>query len=109
MVIAIAIAELVRMLVNRQVLKRATGLIILSLLIFIAVAALIKTGLDFSTWAYSHTGHRFKYGAYLLPLMLVLIFVHAIIKLPKIMELPIVPVTEKVKVHQPTSDVDNKS
>ena len=71
MAISIAVAELVRMLVNRQVLKRATGLIILSLLIFVAAAALIKTGLDFSTWAYSHTGHRFKYGAYLLPLMLV--------------------------------------
>jgi succinate dehydrogenase hydrophobic anchor subunit len=106
MAVTIAIAELIRMLVKRQTLKRMTGLIILSLLIFVAAAALIKTGMDFSTWTYSHTGHRFKYGAYLLPLMLVAIFVHAIVKLPKILELP---VADMVKNNQTSSDVDDKS
>ena len=108
-VISIFIAELIRMLVKRQLLKRITGLIALSLLILVMAAALIKTGMDFSTWAYSHTGHRFKYGAYLLPLMLVSIFVHAIVKLPKIVELPIVPLTDPVKVNQTSSDADSKS
>ncbi len=105
--ISISIAELIRLFVNKQILKRSTGIIILSLLIFVAAAALIKTGLDFSTWSFEHTGHRFKYGAYLLPLMLVSIFIHAIVKLPKTQSVPSFA-NNKSKTNQP-SDVDDKS
>ncbi|CAN5390138.1 hypothetical protein BH10BAC4_BH10BAC4_03100 [soil metagenome] len=109
MVISVAVAEFIRWAVNRHILKRVVGLIILCVLIIIASAALIKTGLDFSTWSYSHTGHRFKYGAYLLPLMLVSIFVHAIIKLPKkVLLLASLPVVNEEKNNLP-ANADDKS
>jgi len=83
MAIATFIAESVRWLVSTEKLGRASGRLILWAFIVLASAALIKTGLDFSTWTYSHTGQRFRYGAYLLPLILMTIFGYTAFTLPK--------------------------
>ena len=82
-VIAFLLAELVSFLVKRRTLKRALGTIVLALLIVVSFAALVKTGMDFSTWTYSHTGLRFRFGAYLLPTLLIVLFTYALVKLPK--------------------------
>lgn len=82
-VIAFGLAELVSFLVKRKALKRALGTVVLALLIVVSFAALVKTGMDFSTWTYSHTGLRFRFGAYLLPTLLIVLFTYALVKLPK--------------------------
>src|SRR5688572_2834551 len=66
---AVVIAEAIRFLVKREVLRRVVGRVILLLLLFVAVGMLVKTGLDFTTWSYSHTGLRFRIGAHLLPVI----------------------------------------
>jgi len=83
MVTAAFISEFVRWLVSTAKLGRSTGRIILWTFIVLASAALVKTALDFSTWTYSHTGQRFRYGAYLLPIILMTIFGYTAITLPK--------------------------
>jgi hypothetical protein len=80
---AILVAEIVRWLTSNGTLKRTASLAILLLLILATVGILIKTGLDFSTWTYSHTGSRFKYGAYLLPLILLTVFGYHLFTLPR--------------------------
>ena len=88
-VIAIAafISESVRWLVASVKLGRSTGRLILWAFIVLTSLALVKTGLDFSTWTYSHTGQRFRYGAYLLPIILIILFGYTAFTLPKPHEL----------------------
>jgi len=82
-VIAFGLVELISFLVKRRTLKRALGTVVLALLIAVSFAALVKTGMDFSTWTSSHTGLRFRFGAYLLPTLLITLFTYALVKLPK--------------------------
>ncbi len=80
---ALLIFGLISFLVNRQILQRARGMFLLAVLVLLSISILIKTGLDFTAWTYSHTGHRFKYGAYLLPIILLLIFGYRLMRLLK--------------------------
>ncbi|MBL0742904.1 hypothetical protein [Chryseolinea lacunae] len=81
--VAIGIAELIELLVKRSVLKRATGSIVLIVLIALSFGILVKTGIDFQAWTYSHTGLRFRFGAYMLPTLLIVIFTFGLLKLPR--------------------------
>lgn len=74
---AVAVAEAVRFLVRRGTWKRPVGQVVLSLLLLVAVALLVKTAVDFTAWSYSHTGLRFRLGAYLLPAILAVVFGYA--------------------------------
>lgn len=80
---ALAITELIHWLVSRESVKRSTAFTILAVLAVACVGMLVKTAFDFSAWSYSHTGLRFRLGAYLLPFILVLVFVYSLITLPK--------------------------
>lgn len=75
--VAVALAEAVRFFVRRGIWKRPVGQVILSLLLLAAVAMLVKTAVDFTAWSYSHTGLRFRLGAYLLPAILAVVFGYA--------------------------------
>lgn len=77
------IAEVVRFSVGKQLIKGLSGKVILFLLTTLSVALLIKTGMDFSSGSYSHTGLRFRIGTYLLPAILVIVFVYSWITLPR--------------------------
>lgn len=92
--IAVSIAEFVGLLVKNRTLKRSFGIILLLIFVTLSAAALYKTIIDFCAWTYSHTGQRFRYGAYLLPCILMLVFGYRIFNLP-------------VKVEEEVS-VDNK-
>ena len=81
--IAIFISEVIRTLVRKRMLGRSKGALSLLAMIAACGAIIYKTVLDFSRWTVSHTGLRFKYGAYLLPVVLLLIFVYALVSLPK--------------------------
>jgi len=96
--VAILIAEAIRFLVKKESIKRVTGRVILFLLLAGCVAILVKTGLDFMAWSYSHTGLRFRIGAYLLPSILVVVFFNASITVPKTEPaFPVSPVMDEEK------------
>jgi hypothetical protein len=80
---AIALAEGVRFIVKREILKRITGKVILVFFMLVVAGILAKTAIDFTAWSYSHTGLRFRIGAHLLPVILMLVFIYAFITLPK--------------------------
>ncbi len=80
---SIALAEGVRFIVKREILKRITGKVILVFFMLAVAGIFAKTAVDFTAWSYSHTGLRFRIGAHLLPVILMLVFIYAFITLPK--------------------------
>ena len=93
--VSVVISESVRLVVKKDLIKRLTGQIILLLLTVLSLMLLTKVVMDFSGGSYSHTGIRFKSGAYLLPVILVVVFVYTWITLPRL-QLPLIetPVVE---------------
>lgn len=79
---AVSIAEFIGLLVKNKRVKRNFGIVLLLILIALMATALYKTIIDFSAFTYAHTGQRFRYGAYLLPCLLILIFGYKIFNLP---------------------------
>lgn len=82
-IIVVILAEAIRFMVKKEWLKRMTGRMVLFFLMAGSIAILVKTAIDFTAWSYSHTGLRFRLGAYLLPAILVIVFFYALITLPK--------------------------
>lgn len=97
--LTITIAETIRFVVKKEVIKRLLGKVVLFLLTILSVALLVKTGMDFSTGTYSHTGLRFRLGAFLLPAILVVIFVYSWVTLPKVH----IPFPESPSVQEKTT------
>jgi hypothetical protein len=87
--VSVILAEIVRFVVRRDFIKRMAGQMILFLLAIISLAILVKVVGDFSEGTYSHTGVRFKFGAYLLPAILFAVFIYTSITLPGL-RIPIV-------------------
>lgn len=77
------VAETIRFTVRKALIKRLAGNVILFLLTVITLALMAKVVMDFSSGSYSHTGIRFKSGAYLLPGILIVVFVYNMITLPR--------------------------
>jgi hypothetical protein len=99
--VVIAISELIQILVKKEIIKLSSGRIILILLIVLSAAVLIKTGIDFSAWTYGHTGSRFNYGAYLLPILWIVVVGYHLINLPKVNSpWPTSPSMDETKVQQ---------
>ena len=71
---ALIICWVVEFLVSKRTLSRKVGGIILLLFFVGSVLLMYKTYSDFTAWSYSHTGRKFRYGAYLLPTLLMLTF-----------------------------------
>ena len=101
---SVALAELINFLVKNQFVNRRTGVIVLSVLTLVAFVALVNTAIAFSKWTYSHTGLRFQIGAFILPTLLICVFVYTLLKLPTIPEaFPESPVAnEQIHPQNPT-------
>lgn len=103
MVIAVSsiIAEAIRLMVKKEIIKRLFGQIILLSLTILCAALLVKTGMDFSGGTYAHTGFRFRAGAYLLPAILVVVFVYGSATVPRMQvpfpESPVVNDKDQIK------------
>jgi hypothetical protein len=78
------LGELIRMGVQRFLLKKFTGKLLLILFMMLSVTLLVKTGIDFSSGTYSQTGIRFRLGACLLPAILLVVFIFTWVTLPRI-------------------------
>jgi hypothetical protein len=89
----LVLIEVLVWLFNKQILSRKAIVSVLIFLLLIFSFALIKTALDFQSWAFSHTGHKLKYGAYLLPIILILIvgtgLLQVLVQKPKFPESPL--------------------
>jgi len=85
--IALALMELFSFLVERRIIGRTIGAIMFGLFVLLGFAQLVKTGIDFSSWTYSHTGLRFRLGAFMLPTVVIFIFTYGWLRLPKQAEL----------------------
>lgn len=86
--LALLLTELFSFLVRRRVIPHILGTVIFGLFVALGFAQLVKTGIDFSSWSYSHTGLRFRLGAFMLPTLVILIFTYGWLKLPRRGELP---------------------
>ncbi len=75
--VCIILAETIHFAVRKNVIRKLTGRILLMMFALGSLVLLLKTGLDFSSGMYSHTGLRFRCGAYLMPAILLVIFVYA--------------------------------
>ena len=67
------ITQLIVWLGYKEIIVKRTAILILTILMLLFVFTGIKTALDFQSWAYSHSGHKLKYGAYLLPVILIFV------------------------------------
>lgn len=65
------ITEVVVWLNTRRVVSRKTVISVLIGMVLLFVLVLVKTAIDFQGWTYSHTGYKLRYGAYLLPTLLI--------------------------------------
>lgn len=83
---AILVAEFIGLLVKNKKLKRSFGIILLLVLVVLSGAVLYQTVVSFLAWTYAHTGLRFRYGAYLLPCILMFVFGYKIFNLPEKVE-----------------------
>jgi hypothetical protein len=81
--LATVFSETIRFAVKKAVLKDLAGKILFFLLTAMAVALAIKVGLDFSSGSYAHTGLRFRIGAFMLPVILIVVFVYGWWTLPE--------------------------
>ena len=76
--ISVLIVLLVRYLNKQERLSRG---IARTILVACAAGSLLVLGqvyIDFTSWSYSHTGIKFRYGAYLLPAIMVFVFVNGL-------------------------------
>jgi hypothetical protein len=80
--IAVVVAETIRILVVNGKIKKITGSFLLIFFLLASISMLIKTGIDFTAWSYSHTGYRFRFGAYLLPFIWMVVFGYHFFTLP---------------------------
>ena len=85
---SVIIAESIRFVVKKELIKRFAGQLILLTLTILSLIFLTMVIMDFSEGSYSHTGIRFKFGAYLLPAILTVVFIYTWITLPRL-QLPV--------------------
>ena len=82
--ISAIIAEIIRYVVKKELIKRMVAQVILFLLAAASLILLAKVVMVFSQGTYSHTGIRFKFGAYLLPAIIFVVYIYASITLPRL-------------------------
>lgn len=80
---AMLLGELVIYLEKRKGLSKTIGGILLFVLMVACSGLLAKLFIDFSGGVYSHTGVYFKYGVFLLPVILIVVFGAALVRLVK--------------------------
>ncbi len=80
---AMVFGELIIYLERKKGLSKTIGGILLFVLVVACSGLLAKLFMDFSKGAYSHTGIYFKYGVFLLPIILIVVFSAAFVRLVK--------------------------
>lgn len=79
--ISVLIVLQVQFLMKREKLSRLISTAVLAACFIASAFIMTKVAIDFTSWSYSHTGLKFRLGAYLLPAILMIIFGNGIIQL----------------------------
>jgi len=58
---------------KKEWLAKKLSVSVLIILLVMFVLVWVKTAYDFQSWSYGHSGHKLKYGAYLLPFILIIV------------------------------------
>jgi hypothetical protein len=74
------ISELIVMAKKRKWISKSVGIISVLIFTLASIGILAKVVVDFSHGSYSHTGNYFKVGVYLLPSILVFIFITSLLR-----------------------------
>jgi len=101
--VALLLIELLSFLVRRRAIGITLASILLGAFVVLSFAQLMKTGIDFSAWTYSHTGLRFRLGAFMLPTVVIFIFTYGWLRLPKRSDLLVQE--EHTQTHESTRKV----
>lgn len=80
---ALLLSEIVLFINRRKVISKGVGLMVSLVFVLASGGILFKIFHDFSKGIYSHTGAYFRYGVFLLPSILILIFTIALIRMIK--------------------------
>ena len=78
---AVLIVLLVQYLMKHEKLTRTVATVILAVFAAFSLLIMLKVYVDFTSWSYSHSGIKFRYGAYLLPLILIVVFSNGIVQI----------------------------
>ena len=81
--ISILIVLLVQYLQRQKKLTRGFSNFILGAFLCASLLIIAKVYIDFTSWSYSHAGLKFRYGAYLLPTILMIIFANGLVQLQR--------------------------
>jgi hypothetical protein len=76
--ISVLIVYAVHYLLKQQKLSRTFATVILGACLVASLLIMGKVYIDFSSWSYSHTGIKFIYGAHILPMILILVFINGL-------------------------------
>jgi hypothetical protein len=76
--ISVLIVLLVQYLNRQKKLSKTFAIVVLAACAVGSLLVLAQVYIDFTSWSYSHTGIKFRYGAYLLPAIMVIVFVHGL-------------------------------
>jgi len=71
--VVLMVTQFVVYLNNKELVAKKISVSVLIFLLLMFVLVWVKTAYDFQSWSYSHSGHKLKYGAYLLPFILIVI------------------------------------
>jgi len=65
--------QLIVWLSKNEWVAKKVSVSVLGILLVMFVLIWVKTANDFQSWSYGHSGHKLKYGAYLLPFILIVV------------------------------------
>ena len=75
---SVLIVLLIQHLNRQKKLSKSVCTVVLAACVVGSLLVLAQVYIDFTSWSYSHTGWKFRYGAYLLPAILVFVFVNGL-------------------------------
>jgi hypothetical protein len=79
--VSILVVLLVQYLMKQQQLSKTVASLVLGIFLFFSILIIVKVYSDFTAWTYSHTGLKFRYGAYLLPVLVTIVFLNGLIQI----------------------------
>jgi hypothetical protein len=105
--ISVLIVLLIQYLTRQGKISKIVGTTTIAACGIGSLLVLGQVYIDFTSWSYSHTGLKFRYGAYLLPAILVFVFVNGLVAMPLRGKLP-EPVSDSQSV-EPLHTTDQVS
>lgn len=74
------VTQSIVLLCKQEWVAKKLSVSVLIILLAMFVLVWVKTAYDFQSWSYNHSGHKLKYGAYLLPFILIVITVSGLLQ-----------------------------